>query len=167
MDRRDYIMRLIEQAGQALIALRDRILGREASAGEVRDALRQAALLGGLDYDVAKAMTAETLAAMVAPAGEVEPGRCWVLAETFYLDGLEASLGGRSAEAREMLGRARLLYGLLRPLAGNLVGVPEADVRIAEIERRLDRLPPPRRRAVGRGRGRAAPSGAAGAPGPA
>lgn len=162
MDRRDYILRLIEQAGRALIALRDRILGLEASTEQVREALRQAARLGGLDYELARAMTPRTLAMMVAPGGEVEPGRCWVLAESFYLDGLEASLDDRPGEAREALERARLLYGLLRPLAGNLVGIPEAGERIAEIEDRLDRLPPRRARTLRAdgATGRSRPAGA-------
>ena len=40
--------------------------------------------------DLARAMTSETLLLMVAPGGEVDPGRCWLLAEMFYLEGVEA-----------------------------------------------------------------------------
>jgi hypothetical protein len=131
VDRRDYIMRLIEQVGQALIALRRRILAR-----------------GGLDFDLARAMTSETLLLMVAPGGEVDPGRCWLLAEMFYLEGVEAELSGWVGEARDSLQRAAFLFGMLQPIAGNLVGLPEAGPRIEEIERRLTGLPPARRRTV-------------------
>jgi hypothetical protein len=148
MDRRDYIMRLIEQVGQALIALRRRILAREATATETREELRAAARAGGLDFDLARAMTSETLMMMVAPGGEVDPGRCWLLAEMFYLEGVEAELTGRVVEARDSLQRAAFLFGMLQPIAGNLVGLPEATPRIEEIERRLTGLPRARRRIV-------------------
>ena len=151
MDRRDYIMRLIEQVGQALIALRRRILAREATASETRRELRAAARGGGLDFDLARAMTSETLLLMVAPGGEVDPGRCWLLAEMFYLEGVEAELAGRVGEAHDSLQRAAFLFGMLQPIAGNLVGLPEATPRIEEIERRLTGLPPARRRSVAAG----------------
>lgn len=84
MDRRDYILRLIEQADRAPIALRERILGREATIEEVREAPQ----------------------------------------------------------------RARVPYGLVRPLAGNLVDVCETAVRIEEIEARLEPSPDPAPRTV-------------------
>lgn len=146
MDRRDYIMRLIEQLGQILIALRARILGKTATGEEVRGELEAAARMGGLDLDLARAMTPDSLLMMVAPGGEVDPGRCWLLGELFYLEGLEAAVAGRTSEARSALERAGFLYGMLQPVAGNLVGFAEAATRVDEIEQRLAELPPPRRR---------------------
>lgn len=140
MDRRDYIMRMIEQVGAMLAALRKRILGGGGSLGEVREDLEEAARLGGLDYDLARAMSLETLLLMVAPGGEVEPGRCWLLAELSYLEGLDAQLAESEEEARRALERAGYLFGLLQPIAGNYVGIPEAAERIDEIERRLSEL---------------------------
>ena len=81
MDRQDYILRMIERRGRALIALRKRILGRETISKEVRVALRETAHGGGPDFDLAKVMTPDTPLMMVAPGGEVDPGRCWLLAE--------------------------------------------------------------------------------------
>jgi hypothetical protein len=149
VDRRDYIMRLIEQVGHMLVALRHRILGGEVTGPETRDELRAAARAGGLDFDLARAMTSESLLLMVAPAGEVDPGRCWLLAEMFYLEGLEAELGGRIPEARDSLERAGFLFGMLQPIAGNVTGLPEAKPRLEEIERRLAGMPPTRRRSGG------------------
>lgn len=146
MERRDYILRMIEQLGSMLAALRKRILGGSADGEEVRGELAEAAKLGGLDYELARAMGPETLRMMVAPGGEVDPGRCWLLAELFYLDGLEAGLAGDAPAARDALERAGFLYGLLRPLPGNVVGVAEADERLAEIETRLEALGPRRGR---------------------
>lgn len=146
MERRDYIMQMIEELGRMLIALRRRILGGSAEREEVRGELSEAAKLGGLDYDLARAMGPDTLRTMVAPGGDVDPGRCWLLAELSYLDGLEADLAGDPEEAREAFERAGFLYGLLRPLPGNVVGVAEADDRLEEIELRLEGLGPRRGR---------------------
>lgn len=154
MERRDYILRMIEQLGSMLVALRKRILGGSAERGEVREELSETARLGGLDYDLARAMGPDTLRTMVAPGGDVDPGRCWLLAELSYLDGLEADLAGDADAARDALERAGFLYGLLRPLPGNVVGVAEADDRLEEIETRLDALGPRRGRTRAAGRKR-------------
>jgi len=146
MERRDYILRMIEQLGTVLAALRRRILGGTAEPEEIRGELAETAKLGGLDYDLARAMGPDTLRTMVAPGGDVDPGRCWLLAEIFYLEGLEADLAEDAHEARDAFERAGFLYGLLRPLPGNVVGVAEADERLAEVESRLE--------ALGRRRGR-------------
>ncbi|MDX1578369.1 MAG: hypothetical protein R3266_07785 [Gemmatimonadota bacterium] len=148
MDRRDYILRMIEQLGHVLLAIRNRILGREIERPQLQEALSDAARQGGLDLDLARAMSPETLMMMVAPGGEVDPGRCWLLAEIFYLEGLEAELAGLVAEARSSLERAGFLFGLLEPVAGNLAGVAEAEERLAEIERRLEKLPGRKMRAL-------------------
>ncbi len=152
MDRRDYIMRLIEQLGQILIALRHRILNESTTGEEVRGELETAARMGGLDLDLARVMTPDSLLMMVAPGGEVDPGRCWLLGELFYLEGLEAAVADRPSKARSALERAGFLYGMLQPIAGNLVGFTEAATRVEEIERRLAELPPPRRRSRRPGR---------------
>jgi hypothetical protein len=140
VDRRDYIMRMIEQLGTILVALRRRIIGQEVGREEAAETLRETARLGGLDYDLARAMAPETLLLMVAPGGDVDPGRCWLVAELSYLDGLDAALASDFEEARDGLERAAYLFGLLQPLAGNFLGVTEADDRLEEIEQRLAAL---------------------------
>lgn len=143
MDRRDYIMRMIEQLGTILVALRRRIMGQEVGREEAAETLRETARLGGLDYDLARAMTPETLLLMVAPGGEVDPGRCWLVAELSYLEGLDAALASDVEQARDGLERAAYLFGLLQPLTGNFLGVTEAADRLEEIEERLAALPGP------------------------
>jgi len=142
LDRQDYILRMIERLGQALIALRNRILGKEVTSAEVRTALQSVAREGGLDYELATSMTPDTLLMMVAPAGEVDPGRCWLLAELSYLDGLDAELSGEVGVARSSFERAGFLFGMLQPEAGSLMGVIEAKERLDEIEVRLAALSP-------------------------
>ena len=70
------------------------------------------------------------------PTGEVEPTRCWLMAEILYLDGLEASVSDRAAE--DSLLKARALFDMVRPAGGLLVGWPEAAARIAEIDKLLE-----------------------------
>lgn len=140
MDRRDYILRMIEQLGQMLIAMRTLIVGRLAGDAEIEAKLREVAARGGLDLELARLTTAETLALLVAPSGDVEPGRCWLYAETLYLDGLNGQARGLTHQARSSYGKARLLFAMVKPWGGQLVGWPEAEERIAEIDRRLQDL---------------------------
>jgi hypothetical protein len=139
--QRDYILRLIEQIGAVLIALRKRILARSIAPEEARDALRDVGSRAGFDLDLLRGFSLESLVLFVAPTGEVEPSRCWMMAEVLYLDGLQASVEERMLDARESLAKAAALYGLVEPGGGMLVGFPEAATRIAEIEALLEDLP--------------------------
>lgn len=134
MPQRDYILRMIEQMGAALVALRNRIVGRRATPHQVHDEL--AALAGRAGYDMAllRGFSGETLRMLVSPTGDVEPARCWLMAELLCLDGLQAREEGRDEDAREGLAKARLLYSLIEPGGGLLVGLPEAGERIREID---------------------------------
>jgi len=137
MPQRDYVLRLIEQMGAALAALRKRILGRGVAAGQVHDELAGLADRSGFDLALLRGFSGETLHMLVSPTGEVEPARCWLMAELLYLDGLQALAEDRSEDAREGLEKARLLFGLIEPGGGMLVGFPEAAERIREIDERL------------------------------
>lgn len=141
--QRDYILRMIEQLGAVLVALRNRILGRDMDASQVRDELAGVAGRAGFDLELLKAFSLDTLVLFVAPTGEVEPGRCWIMAETLYLDGLQAHLEGRGASAAESLRKSRTLFSLIGPGGGMLIGFPEAAERIEEIERLLATAPDP------------------------
>jgi len=143
MGQQDYILRMIEQLGRMLAALRARILGGESDARTVQERLREAGRTGGVDLEIARAMTTDTLVMMLSPAGELEPGRAWLMAELLYLDGLDAHLAGETERADASLQRALVLYRLIGPQTLKLVALPEAGDRIAEIERLLDSDPPP------------------------
>lgn len=135
MPQRDYILRMIEQLGVAMAALRKRILGRERSE-TVRQDLARTAGQAGLDIELLRGFDLDTLRLLIMPAGDVEPARCWMTAEILYLDGLEATLSDGSG--RDSLMKARALYEMVRPAGGMVVGLPEAAERIAEIDRLLD-----------------------------
>lgn len=135
MHQRDYILRIIEQLGVAMAALRRRILRRERT-DTLRQDLARTAGQAGLDIELLRGFNLDTLRLLIMPAGDVEPARCWVTAEILYLDGLEATLSG--ASGRDSLMKARALYQMVRPAGGMLIGLPEAADRIAEIDRLLD-----------------------------
>jgi len=132
--QRDFILRIIEQLGHALIELRRRITGGERT-GEVRATLAEVAGRAGLDLELLRGFDLPTLLLFARPHGEVEPTRCWLMAELLYLDGLEAHLSGR--DGKSSLAKARALYDMIRPAGGMVVGMPEAAERIEEIDRML------------------------------
>ena len=140
MPQRDYILRLIEQMGGVLAELRRRILGRKADPASVQDELMSVSGRAGFDLELLRGFEGDTLRMLVAPTGEVEPARCWMMAEVLYLDGLEAEVEGRTDDARESLKKARTLYTLIAPGGGMLVGFPEAGERFEDIDARLGAL---------------------------
>ena len=130
----DYLLRQIEVLGQLLIALRKKILGGETDGAEVDIRLNEVAAKGGMALDLARAATPETLRLLIAPTGEIEPGRCWLLAETLYLDGIQARLLEDVDRASDSLEKSRMLFSLLQPMGAFLVGFPEAAERVLEID---------------------------------
>ncbi len=136
MTQTDYILRMIEQLGQMLAALRKIILQQSAPAQVIADRLTAAASSGGFDLALAKAASVETIEMLVAPEGDLDPARCWLVAEVLYLDGLQAQLEERPEEAAASLRKSLPLYTLLKP-KGLFLGLPEAAARISEIEARL------------------------------
>jgi hypothetical protein len=138
MAEKDYILRQIERLGAMLIALRKKILGQELESAEVESRLGEISAKGGMALDLARAASPDTLRMLIAPTGEIEPGRCWLLAETLYLDGLQAQLEGDGSRAMDSLGKARMLFSLLKPMGAFLVGFPEAQERIEEIDQLVE-----------------------------
>ena len=137
MPQRDYILRLIEQMGAIIAALRDRILGRKVDHAALQDELSALSGRAGFDLALLRGFDGETLRMLVSPTGEVEPARCWMMAEILYLDGLEADVEGRRDDARASFDKARILYTLIEPAGGMLLGIADAADRIQEIDRRL------------------------------
>ena len=138
MHQRDYILRVIEQIGRILIALRKRIMGQPSDVGDIENAFRTLAGHAGIDLEVARRATPETLVLLTSP--QFEPTRCWTLAELLYLDGLNAQTEGRIDDARSSYEKALRLFAFVQPGGALLLGWPEAADRIAEIEERLRHL---------------------------
>ncbi|HIF23585.1 MAG TPA: hypothetical protein EYQ27_17175 [Gemmatimonadetes bacterium] len=141
MHQRDFILRMIEQMGASLVALRNRILGRKVDVHTVNEELSGLAGEAGFDLNLLRGFSIETLHMFVSPTGEVEPARCWLMAELLYLDGLQAHVELRIADALNSLHKARVLFSLIQPGGGMLIGFAEAGDRTEEIDELLEQLP--------------------------
>jgi len=125
--RRDYILRMIEQMGAVFARLRQLIVGGERAEEEMRAAAQQASV----NLDMARALDADSLIALLAPDAQADVTRVWVMAELLFLDGLRASEGGDEPGAREAWRKALRLYQSLDPAI--IGGLPEATGRIHEL----------------------------------
>lgn len=141
MAQRDWILRVIEQLGAVLAELRRMLLGGEGLSQLDRERLYETVSRAGLDPDVAMAASSATLLFLVAPTGEVDPTRAWVLAEALYLDGLDAELTEEKERATRSLEKALALYRAVEP-GSAFTGLTEATERIREVTMRLDALQP-------------------------
>lgn len=133
MAQQDYILRIIEQLGAALIQLRQAIMGKGVEDSEVEHVLRRSAAGVGMDLELARVASPHSLHAMIAPTGEVDPMRAWLMGETLLTDALHQRSRGRTGQAMEALARARVLFSLVGKDA-LLAGYPEAGDRIVEID---------------------------------
>jgi hypothetical protein len=138
MPQRDYILRMIEQLGAALAELRRRILGGKTDPAAIGQELGALAGRSGFDLELLRGLSGETLHMLASPTGEVEPARCWLMAELLHLDGLQALAEERREDGRTSLEKARLLFSLVEPGGGMLVGLPEAAERVREIDDLLE-----------------------------
>lgn len=133
MAQQDYLLRIIEQLGAALIQLRKAILGKGVEESEAENVLRRSAAGVGMDLELARVASPDSLHAMIAPTGEVDPMRAWLMGETLLTDALHQRSMGRTRMAVGALSRARVLFSLVGKGAF-LAGYPEAGERIDEID---------------------------------
>jgi hypothetical protein len=137
MYRRDYILRLIERFGQMLIALRNRLLGRQIDSEQARAEIHELARQAGLDLDVARQLDPATLLLWLAPGDDVDEPKLWLMAELLYLEGLRANAAGDGAAARSDFARALAVFGRLDATWRPQADLPAAGDRIAEIRQAL------------------------------
>jgi hypothetical protein len=137
MYQRDYILRLIEQFGRVLIALRNRILRREVDRADVLAQIHEVAQQAGLDLGIARNLDPNSLLMWLAPSGEIDPPRLWLMAELLYLEGLQARSSAEGA-GRPDLERALAIYARLPPEWRPSEDFVSASERIAELRRLLD-----------------------------
>jgi len=135
---RDYILRLIEQAGTVLRQLIKRIQSESVTYEERTAELRRAAELGGLDIDMLRLADTEGLWHQVALTGEADPARTWLAAETLYADAVALEIDGDSEAAVQSYVKAATLFRLMQPTWMLPTGFPEATERVEEIEAKLD-----------------------------
>ena len=136
MSQRDFILREIERLGAVLVALRNRLLGRQEAPAELRGELDAFGRRAGLDMVMLRSLSAETLVLAAQGRAGADPVTCWLWAEFLYLDGLAARGDDDDATAFDRFSKALMLYALLRtPLTGGwLAEVPD---RVQEIQNYL------------------------------
>jgi len=129
----DYLLRLIEEVGRTLIELRRMMLGGESGPADMEAELQRVAGEAGLDLDLLRSMSVDTLEMLISPTGELEPGKCWITAEILAVDGHRANAEGDVDGARDRWEQALRLYTLLEP--GILArGLPEVGSRVREVQ---------------------------------
>ena len=138
--QRDYILRLIEQAGFVLKQLLQRIEAEPISYEERTEALARAAQLGGLDLDMLRLSDIDGLWNQVALTGEADPARTWLAAETLYADAVAQEIDGDKQAALQSYVKAASLFRLMEPTWVLPTGFPEATERVIEIEEKLEHL---------------------------
>ncbi len=138
--QRDYILRLIEQAGTILRHLLQRIQAEPVSLEERTDELKRAANLGGLDLDMLRLSDVDGLWHQVALTGEADPARTWLAAETLYADAKASEIDDDKDGAMQSYVKAASLFRLMEPTWVLPTGFPEATERIKEIEGKLEKL---------------------------
>lgn len=134
--QRDWILRVIEQMGVVLAQLRRMILQGAPLDGAATERLDHAMNQVGLSPEMARTASADTLLMMVAPTGEIDWTRTWVLAESLYVLGLDAELTEDHDLAESYFGKALILYRLVEP-GSVFTGMEEAGQRIADLETRF------------------------------
>jgi len=141
LQRQDYILRLIEQMGRVLAGFVDRILNRAPDElGDVEAELNGMAHKVGLDLELARRLEPGSLHIMIASGGDVDPGRCWLLAELLFLHGLQAQRRGEPDSALESFTRSLHLYRLVQPGWASAVPLPDAEARRIELQERIQAL---------------------------
>ena len=120
MYRRDYLLKLIARFAQALVALRDHLRGRGAEPAEALPTIREIAADAGLDLTIARSLDPVSLLIWLAPTGEIDTPRLWLMAELLYLEALQGRSQGVQwrADAERALAIASRLEPDWRPAEG-------------------------------------------------
>lgn len=140
MYRQDYILRLIEQFGRALVLLRNRILRREIDRQTVISEVGEMARQAGLDLEIARSLDVPSLLMWLAPGGQVDQARLWLMAELLYLEGLQA-LDADPDDASADLTRALAILERMEPQWRPTSDMPSANELASEIRGLLDAEP--------------------------
>lgn len=109
MYRQDYILRLIEQFARALSGLLNKIRKREVPATEVHAEIGAIAQQSGLDLNVARGLDGAMLLMWLAPRGDIDPGKFWLMAELLFLDAMQLRADGDTDRAEADLERALVI----------------------------------------------------------
>lgn len=112
-ERRDYILRMIEQMSRVLARVRARIARGELAAA--RDELRAVVRQAGLELDMVTRMSPDTLMNFLTVGGAPDPARCLLVAEVLAAEADRAAAARDGADVERLRAKAVLLYRAARP----------------------------------------------------
>ena len=145
MERRDYVLRLIERMRQVLARVRELILRGDFVA--VNTELQALAKQTGVGLELAKSLSDESLLLLLSTDGEPDPTKCLVVAEVLYLDGVRAREQGAPEESRRSF-RTSLRLFLVAHSRTPAAETREIAAKIEALVAALGTLPPALERAV-------------------
>ncbi len=132
-ERREYILGMIQHMSRMVARARALLAAGQLTAA--RDELRRVVRQAGLDLDMVKRISGETLISILSSGSAPDPARCLLVAEvlTTEADRLEA------AESRDdpdrLRAKAIALYAAVRPLL-SAEDQKLIDERVADLEHR-------------------------------
>lgn len=91
---------------------------QEAGGGEahlVENGLREVALRTGVDLEILRIATGDTLLDVLGPDGTGDPGKLWLAAEILFLEWRRARAENEEDAARSVREKALLLYRAVDP----------------------------------------------------
>jgi len=136
VDRRDYLLRLLEQMGRAVARVRELLTGQfvAQAAREIEVVAQQA----GVPLALVRVLSADSLTPVLSTAGEPDPLKRLLAAEYLYVEALRHG----PPDAADLFARASELYRGVGPLADAALTAAVTE-RITDLERRLVTLNPP------------------------
>jgi hypothetical protein len=134
-ERRDYLLRMIEQVSRVLARVRDKIARGENAAA--RDELRGVVRQAGLELDMVKRMSPETLLGMLTMGSTPDPARCLLVAEVLAAEADRAAAANEGDDVVRLRAKAVELYRAARPHIGR-DDQEIVDRRIAELSERRE-----------------------------
>lgn len=129
----------LQRLAEQLMELQRRLESEGGDTTHIREGLQELAHRVGVDLDIVRLATPDTVLDVITAGGGGDPGKIWVVGEILYLDGVRALAEGNEDEARGVLTSARKL---LQALGSRSVSLPDNAVppnrRLDELENLLD-----------------------------
>jgi hypothetical protein len=130
VERRDTLLRMLEELGRVVARVRELLHGQSAAAAAQE--LERAAAQAGVALPLVHALVGDGLTAVLTTAGRPDPAKHLIAAEYLYVEALRAP----PPEEAALFGRALHLYRAIGPLRDPALESAVAD-RVADLERRL------------------------------
>ena len=112
-ERRDYILGMVEHMARMVVRARELIGRGELTAA--RDELRRVVRQAGLDLDMVKRVSAETLISILSSSSTPDAARCLLVAEVLAAEADRVGASNRREDVDGLRTKAVSLYCATRP----------------------------------------------------